>query len=83
MSLTGAKRTWPPLTVAAAFDPKRRFVTANCRIAKGSITSSAVPSNLFDTVIPSAFAVLRLILSSNLVGACTGRRGLQFDVTPA
>src|SRR5262249_15554177 len=38
-----------------------------------SITSSARASRLSDTVRPSAFAVLRLIASSYLVGACTGR----------
>ena len=38
-----------------------------------SITSSAATSNLSGTVSPSAFAVLRLMTSSNLVGACTGR----------
>src|SRR5215475_3381395 len=38
-----------------------------------SITSSARASRLSGTVSPSAFAVLRLITSSYLVGACTGR----------
>src|SRR5262249_48886614 len=38
-----------------------------------SITSSARASRLSGTVRPSAFAVLRLIASSYLVGACTGR----------
>jgi hypothetical protein len=38
-----------------------------------SITSSARASNVGDTVRPSALAVLRLIASSYLVGACTGR----------
>ena len=38
-----------------------------------SITSSARSSNGRGTVIPNAFAVLRLITSSYLVGACTGR----------
>jgi hypothetical protein len=38
-----------------------------------SITSSAVASSAGGTVRPSAFAVLRLITSSNLVGCCTGR----------
>jgi|SRR5262245_40416278 len=37
-----------------------------------SITSSAAVSRVVGTVSPSAFAVLRLIVSSNLVGACTG-----------
>ena len=38
-----------------------------------SITSSARASSVCGTVRPSAFAVLRLITSSYLVGACTGR----------
>src|SRR5262249_27451502 len=38
-----------------------------------SITSSAMASSLSGTVRPSAFAVLRLITISYLVGACTGR----------
>ena len=38
-----------------------------------SITSSASASNLSGTSRPSAFAVLRFMISSNLVGACTGR----------
>src|SRR6516165_4846871 len=41
--------------------------------AAHSITSSAVASSDGGTVSPSALAVLRLITSSNLVGACTGR----------
>jgi len=38
-----------------------------------SITSSARASKLSGTVRPSALVVLRLITSSYLVGACTGR----------
>jgi hypothetical protein len=38
-----------------------------------SITRSAVAIKLAGTVIPSAFAVLRLITNSNLVGCSTGR----------
>jgi hypothetical protein len=38
-----------------------------------SITSSAVASNVGGMVNPSALAVLRLMTSSNFVGACTGR----------
>src|SRR5919197_6334200 len=38
-----------------------------------SITSSARASSVGGTSRPSAFAVLRLITSSYLVGACTGR----------
>src|SRR6516162_8551094 len=43
------------------------------RAAPHSITSSARASRLSGTTRPSAFAVLRLITSSYLVGACTGR----------
>jgi hypothetical protein len=38
-----------------------------------SITSSARASSVGGTSIPSAFAVLRLIANSNLVGCCTGK----------
>ena len=38
-----------------------------------SITSSAITSRLCGIVRPSAFAVLRLITSSNLVGCSIGR----------
>jgi hypothetical protein len=38
-----------------------------------SITSSARASTLARISMPSTFAVLRLITSSYLVGACTGR----------
>jgi hypothetical protein len=38
-----------------------------------SISLSARASSVGDTVKPSALAVLRLITSSYLVGACTGR----------
>ena len=38
-----------------------------------SITSSARASTIRGTLRPRAFAVLRLMISSNLVGMCTGR----------
>src|SRR5262249_24430135 len=38
-----------------------------------SITSSARASSVEGTVRPSALAVLRLMISSYLVGACTGK----------
>jgi hypothetical protein len=38
-----------------------------------SITSSAVASSVCGTVRPSAFAVVRLMMRSNLVGCSTGR----------
>src|SRR5262249_14529054 len=43
------------------------------RASPHSITSSARASNVAGTVRPNAFAVLRLMTSSYLVGACTGR----------
>src|SRR5262249_53396143 len=43
------------------------------RAALHSITSSAMASSDGGTVRPSAFAVLTLMTSSNLVGVCTGR----------
>src|SRR5262249_44941919 len=43
------------------------------RAALHSITSSARASNVGGTSRPRALAVLRLITSSYLVGACTGR----------
>jgi hypothetical protein len=43
------------------------------RAALHSITSSARASTVAGMLRPSAFAVLRLITSSYLVGACTGR----------
>src|SRR5262245_5185249 len=38
-----------------------------------SITSSARASRVGGTLRPSAFAVFRLIVNSNLMGCCTGR----------
>jgi hypothetical protein len=38
-----------------------------------SITSSAVESSLSGTVRPNAFAILRLITNSNVVGCSTGK----------
>jgi hypothetical protein len=59
----------------------RRERPGRCRAAEQrddrspvhSITSSASASSLSGTVRPSAFAVLRLITSSNLVGCTTGK----------
>jgi hypothetical protein len=42
-------------------------------MARYSITSSARASSVAGTSMPSALAVLMLITSSYLVGACTGR----------
>src|SRR5262249_1346487 len=59
---------------------ERRERQRRCAADKGyelapphSITSSVVASHACGTVKPSAFAVLRLITVSYLVGACTGR----------
>src|SRR5438128_4143351 len=41
--------------------------------APHSITSSAAASSVGGTVRPSAFAILRLMTSSNFVGSSTGR----------
>ena len=58
-----------------------------------SITSSARPSMVGGTVMPSAFAVLRLMTSSNLVGPASGSANytkrihvassVSPDITPA
>ena len=48
-------------------------LSANRRHRVYSMTSSARASSACGTGMPSALAVLRLIVSSNLVGACTGR----------
>src|SRR5438094_1590074 len=42
------------------------------KIACYSITSSARASSVAGTSRPSALAILRLMISSNLVGCCTG-----------
>jgi hypothetical protein len=44
-----------------------------CAVRPHSITSSARASRVGGTSRPSALAVLRLMISSYLVGACTGR----------
>src|SRR5262245_23678520 len=78
--LVTASATDPPhpLTLLRA----RRERPRRCRAAEQtdevapphhSITSSARASSMSGTVRPRAFAVLRLIANSYLVGACTGR----------
>ena len=60
---------------------KRRLFTAHAKIElmhrsnqqPYSITSSAVASSLSGMVTPSAFAVLRFIRSSNVVGSSIGK----------
>src|SRR5215831_6782810 len=54
--------------------PSRRAAEQRYELAPlHSITSSARASSVVGTSRPSAFAVLRLITKSYLVGACTGR----------
>src|SRR5262249_36369530 len=54
--------------------PRRRTTEQRDEVALvHSITSSARASTVAGTSRPSAFAVFRLITSSYLVGACTGR----------
>ena len=65
------KRTSPKTVVMSALCQKRTFCC--CKESRYSITSSAPASSDGGTVRPSAFAVLRLIANSYLVGACTGR----------
>src|SRR5947209_4308859 len=60
---------WPCSRRAA----EQRDELAASHFCAHSITSSARASRVSGTVRPSAFAVLRLITSSYLVGACTGR----------
>ena len=83
------KSALPPIATAradprkrgmSAFPPKSDMRGALAYVRFGpiadlaySITSSARESNCGGTVRPSALAVLRLITSSNLVGACTGK----------
>ena len=83
----GQKRTLTHLVQMSALPPKAdigtqswnvRFVPkadkVHCsKIVRYSITSSARAISDCGTVSPSAFAVLRLIINSYFVGACTGR----------
>jgi hypothetical protein len=61
------KRTFAAQTVMSALGQKR-----TSRRLGYSITSSALASKVGATVSPSTLAVLRLMTSSYLVGACTG-----------
>src|SRR5262249_56777203 len=80
MSALGQKPTYAVQKVMSALPPKADMCStvADVRygpkadIAPYSITSSAVASRAEGIVTPSAFAVLRLMTSSNLVGCCTG-----------
>src|SRR5262249_33050663 len=54
--------------------PRRRAAEQRDELAPfHSITSSARASKVGGTPRPSALAVLRFTISSNLVGCCTGR----------
>jgi hypothetical protein len=65
--LASNKRTIPPGGYLHRLSAKRNGSSFH------SITSSARASKVAGTSRPSALAVLRLITSSYLVGACTGR----------
>ena len=82
MPALGQKRTLRPALVMSATPQERQNrgqvgLFAKCDkpdIGRTySITSSARVSKVGGTVSPSVLAVLRLITSSYLVGACTGR----------
>ena len=66
--VVGIKRTFPN----RCFVPTTDSRTA-ARQHLYSITSSASASNVGGILRPSAFAVLRLMINSNLVGSITGR----------
>src|SRR5262249_16324023 len=67
--LLRACREWPPGCCAS----EQRDERAALQLRVHSITSSARCWRIQGTSRPSALAVLRLTLSSNVVGACTGR----------
>ena len=76
----GQTATWQQVRATSALPPQSGH--ALTRLARQfraitgsnnhSMTSSAVERSLSGTVRPSAFAVLRLTISSYLLGACTG-----------
>src|SRR5262245_9025536 len=68
--------------------PRNRRAAEQCdelATTAHSITSSASASTLSGILTPSAFAVLRLITNSNLVGCTTGRSATfsPFKIRPA
>src|SRR5712692_10698212 len=89
MSESGHQRTWRPRNSTSALPPKAdsnrtsghvRLVPFpdSCTAAKQhpySITSLASASSLSGRSSPSVLAVLRLITSSYLMGACIGKAG--------
>src|SRR5262249_20878827 len=62
-----------PATALPGSDLHRLIAPALPGAFPHSITSSARPSSGSGTVRPSAFAVLRLMISSTFVDCCTGR----------
>jgi hypothetical protein len=73
--LSGPLKTSSALLFRADLDGssvKRRFVP-EADIGAYSITSSARDRNEGEIESPMAFAVFKLMISSNLVGCCTGR----------
>jgi len=81
MSALGQKQTCAAHKLMSALPPKATSNASFSMSALGqkwtsagySITSSVVASSDGDTFRPSAFAALRLITSSNLVGCNTGK----------
>jgi hypothetical protein len=67
------KRVGVPLSLLSATTGREQVQQTNVRQCGYSITSSASESRLSEILMPSAFAVLRLITVSNLVGCRTGR----------
>src|SRR5215475_14472204 len=67
VSLSGASGPGPDLSMRSTSQHTRELKRSY------SITASAVASSVLGTVRLSAFAVVRLMTSSYLVGACTGR----------
>ena len=79
-SALGHKRTFAPQYAMSALPPRADMCGALAHVRfvpiadiGYSITSSAVASSVGEIMRPSAFAVLRFMTISYLVGACTGR----------
>ena len=87
LAATGQKPALPRRSIAVRFRPNKQTPAGRVecdgvchketyavqQTASYSITSSALTSSVFGTLKPSAFAVLRLMTNSNLVGCITGR----------
>ena len=87
MSLLGHFETSPRKITKSASRPRADIISPARRVRKVpfpdscatagaaySITSSALASSAVGMLRPSALAVLRLMINSNLVGACTEDR---------